>query len=119
MSFNRDNSKFENLGFVEFHSRAVMQPAALTADLTVTPDMPSVLILDAVTTAGRKLILPLPATIEGKIWFIRNIAAATGTILVRDAADANTLSTIAVNGALIGGYMNGVWRTFANAAPGA
>lgn len=90
--------------------RGVVLPKILSATYVVDKDAPSILTIDA-NGAGRNVDMAAVTAqgMEGKLWFINNLTAATHALTVRDAAAATIVSIPATKSAIIG-VLNGVWR---------
>lgn len=74
----------------------LMSLQTVTATFTVTPNHPPVISLDPGTSAINVVMYtPSPAQISPQYWII-NRAAATGTLVVKQADGSTTVFTVAV-----------------------
>ena len=90
----------------------VYQPLVqvLTGTLTISADAPSLISLDC-NGAARNLDMADEAVagMEGKLWFINNLTAATHALTVRNDAAGTIVAIPATKSAIIA-VIGGVWR---------
>lgn len=108
------NRDILNADSIRFSQLVCANPLKQTlgAALTVDKRMPSVIALDA-NGSTRVITMPAAADVEGKVWLIKNLTAATYALTVNDdALSPNLIVSIAATKAAIICVVAGVWCVF-------
>jgi hypothetical protein len=108
MSYKGDEVVVQELRATEIRGVPLVMVAAGT--ITLLADSPSVISVDC-AGAARNLDMAAEeaAGMEGKLWIINNLTAATHALTVRNDA-AGTIQAIAATKSALLMVMGGVWR---------
>lgn len=106
----RDVIEVDELFVQELRLRGIKQ--VLGGTLVVGKDFPSLMSLDA-NGATRIVTMPAEADVEGKLWLINNLTAATHALTVNDdESSPNLIVSIPATKSAIISVVAGVWRVY-------